>query len=192
MIYLASESVARKEILTATGLIFTPIPSQLDERRALLEYPNLSPKRTARTLAIKKATIISTEYPDDVIIGADQTLCCSDEVFHKPQSMAKASCQLKALRGKTHVLYTAVCIMKSSVLLWSTTTTSKLTMWNFSDKFIEEYLSVVGEDVLNTVGGYHLEGVGVRLFEKIHGDYFGIRGLPVIPVLNFLREKRLT
>jgi septum formation protein len=141
----------------------------------------------ALALAEAKAHQVSALEPDAVVIGSDQVLVCGGELFSKPMSVAAARRQLKALRGLTHALPTAVVLARAGEVLWSHIEEPELTMRDFSDAFLTAYLKEMGRSVTETVGGYKLEGLGGQLFDRIEGDYFSIIGLPLFPLLQALR-----
>ena len=134
---------------------------------------------------------MSQRDPDSLVIGADQLLASGAEWFDKPRDLGEAREQLLGLRGRTHVLATAVCVAQAGVPVWRATSVPELTMRRFSEEFLDEYLAAEGEALLGSVGAYRLEGRGVQLFSRIRGDYFAILGLPLIELLGFLRERRL-
>ena len=142
-------------------------------------------------LATEKARAVSERDPDSLVIGADQLLASGAVWFDKPRDLGEAREQLLGLRGRTHVLATAVCVAQNGVPVWRATSTPELTMRRFSEKFLDEYLAAEGEALLGSVGAYRLESRGIQLFSRIRGDYFAILGLPLLELLGFLRERRL-
>lgn len=187
---LASASVTRAMLLTASGLAFEAIAAHVDEaevkRSARAE--GLDAAETALLLAELKAQRLSRRYPDAVVIGCDQLLICGDDWFDKPTDVAAARVQLQALRGKTHTLVTAILCQRGDTRLWHHVATPKLHMRQFSDSFLEAYLAAEGDAVTSTVGGYRLEGVGVTLFDSIDGEHAAILGVPLLALLGFLRQ----
>jgi predicted house-cleaning NTP pyrophosphatase (Maf/HAM1 superfamily) len=143
----------------------------------------------ARLLARKKAESVAATLPGRLVLGADQTLARGTVRFSKPADRAEAAEQLRKLRGCTHELHSGLALVRDGKLLFDCADTARLTMRDFSDQFLEEYLDMAGRAALASVGGYQLEGVGVHLFERVEGDYFTILGLPLLPLLAFLREK---
>jgi septum formation protein len=125
------------------------------------------------------------------VIGADQMLACGQDVFDKPANRDQAREQLSDLRGREHQLLTAIVVAKGANIIWKHTDTPRLTMRDFSAEYLETYLDSIGESAMKSVGAYQLEGRGAQLFEKIEGDYFSILGLPLLPLLAFLREQGL-
>lgn len=189
-IVLASASRSRAALLAGAGLNVTIDPADIDEStlkeecltsQATVDY-------TAGLLARKKAEKISLQRPDAIVIGADQMLDCNGKWLDKPIDLEAAAQSLRLLRGTNHELVTCVSVMRGGHELWAHTERARLKMRSFSDEFLEDYLSRVGEDALLSVGAYQLEGLGAQLFENIDGDYFTILGLPLLPLLTFLRN----
>lgn len=141
----------------------------------------------ALTLADLKAQHISRRHPGAFVIGADQMLECNGVWFDKPPDMEHARGHLEALRGKKHELITAAVVVRAGARIWQHVDRAALTMRPFSDAFIDGYLETVGDEVCGTVGAYRLEGVGAQLFSRVDGDFFTILGLPLLPLLDFLR-----
>lgn len=185
---LASKSDVRGKILAAAGLRFEIRPAQIDERGEEAKAGNPDAVAAARLLACAKAKAVSDTRPGQIVLGADQTLARGTRRFSKPTDREVAVEQLRALRGRTHELNSAVALVRDGEVLFQTVDTARLTMRAFSDQFLEEYLDMAGGAALGSVGGYQLEGIGVHLFERVEGDYFTILGLPLLPVLAFLRQ----
>ena len=188
---LASASVARRKLLADAGVEFLVEPAHIDERglRAKLAADGADAGRCALALAEAKAVTVSSRHPDALIIGADQILVCENRWFDKPAHLGEARRQLMALRGRSHVLETAVCAVRNGERLWQAKSDPRLTMRWFRDGFLDDYLAVEGEAILGSVGAYRLEGRGVQLFEWIDGDYFAVLGLPLLELLRFLRGR---
>lgn len=186
---LASGSAARRHMLEAAGLEFTVDVPRVDEEgaKASLRAGGLKPRDQADALAELKALGVSRSRPD-FVIGADQMLAIGGDVFDKPKDLAEARDHLLRLRGQTHELITAAVVAREGAIIWRHIDTPKLRMRAFSDAFLEDYLARAGEPVLRSVGAYQLEGLGAQLFERVEGDYFSVLGLPLLPLLAFLRE----
>ncbi|HUE19699.1 MAG TPA: nucleoside triphosphate pyrophosphatase [Stellaceae bacterium] len=186
---LASASLARAKILAAAGLTVTVDPVNVDESavKDAFHAERRDASSCAIALAETKARRASLRHPGALVIGADQMLVCGGEWYDKPKDLAVARAQLQALRGKRHELPTAVAVLRDGAVLWHAVETPALTMRNVSDGFIDRYLTAMGEAALASVGAYALEGLGVNLMAKIEGDHFCILGLPLLPLLDFLR-----
>ncbi len=187
---LASGSTSRRSILEAAGVPFTGISSELDEDsiKETLLAEGADGATIAHTLAEAKAFAVSQRQPDAIVLGADQILVCGERIFSKAQDVAEARSTLEALRGRDHELVSATVLARNGVLLWVRTDVARLTMRVFSDAFLEEYIAAEMPDILNSVGCYRIEGRGALLFSSVKGEHFSIRGLPLIPVLEALRE----
>lgn len=192
-IILASQSQARSAILRNAGVQFTIQPAYIDERAVKLsaKEKQLSVEQCTQDLAIAKAMKISERFSDAYVIGADQIMICENRWFDKAESLVGAKQQLGFLRGKTHTLITAACVVKANVVLWQALSNPQLKMRRFSDEFIDDYLDKLGDEVLRSVGCYQLEGMGIQLFDEVDGDMFSIMGLPIIHLLHFLRAESL-
>jgi septum formation protein len=191
VIVLASGSPARRSLLANAGVAFTVEPAALDERaiEAPLMGRGASPAEIAVALADAKAAEVSRRLPEAVVIGADQTLDCDGHRGTKSETVGEARAQLQRLAGRAHQLHSAVAVARKGAIIWRHGDSARLTMRPLSTAAIDAYLSRVGEDVLRSVGVYQLEGEGIRLFERIEGDYFTILGLPLLPLLAYLRSQ---
>nr|WP_321461652.1 Maf-like protein [uncultured Cohaesibacter sp.] len=189
---LASKSQARAALLSNAGLSFHTDTAQIDERAAEqpLVQAGASPADIASLLAQVKASDVSDRNPGALVIGADQTLGFGERRFNKPQNDEAARRQLLDLAGHSHQLHSAVACVKDGEILWSHVSTATLTMRPLSAAEIGRYMARVGDQVRTSVGCYQLEGLGVQLFEKIDGDYFTILGLPLLPLLGYLRQEQ--
>lgn len=192
---LASGSRSRRQMLDAAGLTFDVTPADVDERaiRETLQADDsgIEPADVAEVLARAKAEAISRLRLEALVIGADQVLALDDEIFEKPADLAGARRHLQKLRGRTHQLHSAVVLAQGGEVVWANVDTGSLTMHAFSADFLENYLTLAGTVVCDSVGAYQLEGLGVQLFERIEGDYFTILGLPLLPLLAELRTRKI-
>lgn len=187
---LASASSTRKNLLANAGLTFEAESADVDERLLEQGMPeeDRSPSAVAMHLAMAKARSVSARYPGATVIGCDQTMSLGSSLFHKAADKMAAKATLSTLRGKSHHLNSAVCLVRDSEVMWSHVSVAAMRMRPFSDQFLESYLDRNGEKVLGSVGCYQLEGEGIQLFEAIDGDYFTILGLPLLPLLEELRK----
>ena len=190
-IVLASASASRAALLRAAGVSFAIVPSRVDETAVKTDLLQRSagPDAIARQLAELKARDVSSRI-EGLVIGADQTLDLGGLLYDKPRDLAESRERLAALRGRRHSLHAAVAVAARGDVVWSALDTASLTMRDFSDEFLDAYVVRQGEAVTSTTGAYLLEGEGVQLFESIEGDYFSILGLPLLPLLAFLREAK--
>jgi len=185
---LASKSDIRGKILAAAGLRFEIRPAQIDERAVEAAVQPMDAAAAARLLARAKAETVAATVPGRPVLGADQTLAHGAQRFTKPKDRVAAAEQLRALRGRTHELHSALALVRDGELLFQCVDTARLTMRDISDRFIEDYLDMAGDLALASVGAYQLEGIGVHLFDRVEGDYFTILGLPLLPLLAYLRS----
>jgi septum formation protein len=190
MVILASASPARQRLLAAAGLNFEVAPANANEEAAKAAYRagGFKPMAQAEALAELKALSISSRR-EGWVIGADQMLALDGRPFDKPADIAQAREQLRMLRGRTHELLTAIVVSRGEKIVWRHVAAPRLTVRNFSDAFLDDYLQSVGQGALTSVGAYQLEGLGAQLFERVEGDYFSVLGLPLLPLLGFLREQ---
>ncbi len=186
---LASTSRIRGELLSKAGITFDAVVPDVDETVLKRQSPGLTPGDLALKLAAAKAVSVTNRYPAALVIGADQVLNLNGRAFDKPDSIETARRQLSDLRGHRHVLETALCCAQDGKVVWQHLGQAGLIMRDFSEQFLTDYLRAVGSDVTTSVGGYKLEGRGAQLFDRIEGDYFTILGLPLLPLLDFLRRK---
>jgi septum formation protein len=187
---LASASTSRHGLLTGAGLVFEARPAAVDEEQIKLaaQAEGLPAGEAALLLAAAKAERIARRDPDALVIGCDQLLVCEDRWFDKPPDIAGAAEHLRALSGRVHVLETAVVAWRGGRQIWQHLERPRLTMRPLSEAFIAAYLALDGAAVLGSVGAYRLEGPGVHLFNRIEGEHSAILGLPLLPLLGFLRQ----
>jgi septum formation protein len=188
---LASRSASRQMLLRNAGIPFEAVPADIDERERQEGSGLTDPGKIAELLAQSKALHVADHFHLRWILGADQTLSLGNKLFSKPAGRKDAFKQLKQLAGQTHELHSALAIVRHEDVVWRSVTVARLKMRPLSDEQIENYLDVAGDKVTSSVGAYQLEGVGVHLFEKIEGDHFTILGLPLLPLLDFLRSQGL-
>ncbi|MBZ0229016.1 MAG: Maf family protein [Bauldia sp.] len=190
-IILASQSPVRSALLRAAGVTFDAIPSRIDERavEAPLIKARKSPAEIALALAEAKAIGIGKADRAAFVVGADQTLELNGERFVKPETMDEARGQLVKLSARTHVLHSGVVGVHRGSVAWRHLDSAELTMRGLSLGEIGAYLAGIGDAALLSVGAYQIEGPGIQLFERIEGDYFTILGLPMLPLLKWLRDE---
>jgi septum formation protein len=187
---LASASASRRALLAAAGLNFTIQPADIDETavKRAARAEGCCAREAALRLAAAKAHRVAQDNPDTLVSGADQILVCDDAWFDKPADVVAAREQLRALRGRSHVLATAVVCQVGQRQVWHHAAEPRLAMRDFSDDFLDAYLAEEGEDVTSTVGSYRLEGRGVHLFAEIDGEHSAVLGLPLLALLDYLRQ----
>jgi septum formation protein len=183
---LASASTSRARVLRDAGVPFVVEPACVDEDT--VKASGADGATVAAALAELKALRVSASHPADLVLGADQVLVCEDKLLSKAETLSDAAAQLKFLRGKPHMLISALALAQGSAVIWRHTDEARLRVRDFSDAFLDSYLSTEGETVLGSVGCYRLEGPGAQLFDSIEGGYFSILGLPLLPLLAILRE----
>lgn len=193
VLVLASASRARADLLKKAGIAFVQDPAGIDESLIKDDFKRRrrTAAETARALARAKAKDVAKRRPGDIVLGADQILSCDGNWFDKPADMVLAKAQLYGLRGRSHDLETAACVVRGSRVLWEHHETPRLTVRPFGSPFIEAYLRREGKRILASVGAYRLEGPGLQLFSKVEGDHFTIQGLPLLALLQFLRWQGL-
>lgn len=188
---LASKSAARRALLDAAGLPFDALAVDVDERalEADAVAQGATPANVAAVLARAKALAGSSLRSGRLVIGADQTLALGLEAFHKPADRAGAAEQLRRLSGRTHALHAALAVARDGAVLFEAVETAFLTLRPLDERALAAYLAAAGDAVLTSVGGYQLEGLGIHLFERIEGEHAVILGLPLLPLLDFLRRQ---
>lgn len=190
-IVLASASRVRRALLEDAGVEVTVDAAAIDEAaiKESLAARGATPAAMAETLAELKAQRVSPRYPGRIVIGADQILECDGALFDKPADLATARVQLQRLRGRKHRLLSSAVALRDGARLWHHTGEAVLTMRDFSDRFLDEYLGIVGSKACESVGAYQLERHGGQLFSAVEGDYFTVLGLPLLALLGFLRAQ---
>jgi septum formation protein len=188
-VILASASASRQHMLRAAAVPFRVDPPSIDEDRVKRSMPSATPSDVAAALARAKALNVAVRHPEALVIGSDQVLTCDGRSFDKPRDRAEAKQHLVALRDRPHVLTSAVAVVGGDSCLWSHVDEARLTMRPFSETFLDGYLDRAGDAVLSSVGAYQIEGLGAQLFDRIEGDVFTIMGMPLLPLLAFLRSQ---
>jgi septum formation protein len=187
---LASKSASRRALMSGAGLQYEAVAADIDERatEASLASRYAKPPEIAVELAKAKARWVSERNPDAYVIGSDQVLSLETRLFHKPLTMGEAADHIRAMSGKTHHLNCGVAVAFRGEVIWSDVSIAAMTMRPISPAFLQTYLDMAGESILQSVGAYQFEGPGIQLFEKIEGDFFTILGLPMLKLLAGLRE----
>lgn len=187
-ILLASRSKARVNMLESCGLEFESIPADIDEDAITQSMQGAAPKDIALKLASEKALKISNQHPDALVIGSDQVLECEGQLFSKSADIEEAKDKLRLLSGKDHHLISGVAVVKNGAVLWQDHDQAALTMHDLTEDDITRYTEQAGEALTRAVGGYELESHGAWLFKAVEGDYFTVLGMPLLKLLNHLRE----
>lgn len=189
MIILASESASRRAMLAAAGVTFEAVPARIDEAGVTAEMLGRPVRDVADRLAELKAVKVSLRHRGEFVLGSDSMLEVErGRWLDKPGSLEGLRVQLRELRGRSHRLVSAAVVARDGQPLWRHVEVATLSVRDFSEAWLEEYVAACGMDVLSSVGGYHLEGLGVQLFTRVEGDQFTVRGLPLLAVLGWLRE----
>jgi septum formation protein len=190
-VVLASASPTRAHLLRAAGVPFEQRPAAVDEAslKEALRAEGVSAGDAAVALAELKAQRVASQMPDAIVLGADQILTCEERWFDKPQDRAEAQAQLGALAGRWHELATAVVAFRGGARVWHHLAVPRLWLRDPSPEFLQDYLDALGETALTSVGAYQIEGVGAQLLARIQGDHFAVLGLPLLTLLEFLREQ---
>jgi septum formation protein len=186
---LASKSQSRRALLESAGIPLEISPADVDERAIEARAGHSDAGEVAAVLARAKAQAVAAQNPGRLVLGADQTLALGMRRFSKPVDRAAARDQIKSLRGNSHHLHSAFALARDGTLVFEHREAAQLTMRLFSDDFLERYLDAAGDAVTASVGAYQVEGSGIHLFERIEGSHFTILGLPLLPLLDFLRRE---
>ena len=188
---LASQSSARKMLLKNAGLEFEAVTAYIDERGLQAASGLSNPREIGLLLAREKAKAVSAHRSGSYVIGADQTLALGERLFNKPAGRVQALAQLRDLAGNSHELNSAVAVAHDGKVVFENVSVARMTMRAMTEAELSAYLDAAGDAATTSVGAYQLEGLGIHLFERIEGDHFTILGLPLLPLLAFLRRERL-
>jgi septum formation protein len=186
---LASKSAIRRSMIESAGIPVEVRPADVDERALEARAGVGHPGEVAQLLAREKARVVSALAGRRFVVGADQTLALGERRFTKPTDRLSARDQLRALAGRSHELHAAVAVARDGRVVFSHVDVARLTMRTLSERFLDFYLDAAGPAVMQSVGGYQIERLGVQLFDRIEGDHFTILGLPLFALLGFLRRE---
>jgi septum formation protein len=186
---LASQSKVRRALLEAAGIAVEVRPANIDERAIEAGAPTKELGAVAALLAREKALRVAAELPGRLVVGADQILALGSRRLDKPPDRAAARIQLLTLAGRTHELHAGVAVARGREILFGHVGVARLAMRPLTDTFLDRYLDAAGPDVIASVGAYQVEGIGIQLFERIDGDQFTVMGLPLLPLLAYLRAE---
>ncbi len=190
---LASQSQSRRAMLDGVGLLYDAMPARIDEMAISesMASAGAKPRDIADSLAEAKAIKLSRKFPLSLVIGSDQILVGPDGgLIEKADSIDEAMAVLKTLSGKTHQLISAAVICESGKPVWRAIETAKMTMRPLSDNFIKDYTERYYDAIQYCVGCYRIEAEGAQLFAKIEGSHFAIQGMPLLPILDYLRIRQ--
>lgn len=191
---LASASPSRRALMQAAGLRFEAIAAAVDEAsiKESAQAEGMPPRDAAVLLADAKARAIARKHPDALVIGSDQLMVCQGAWFDKPRDMAQAASHLRSLSGRRHELVNGTVAWRGGQRIWQNAAVATLTVRSLTEDFIASYLHAEGDALLATVGAYRMEGLGIHLFTAVEGEHSTILGLPMLPLLAFLRQHRVT
>lgn len=187
LLTVASGSQVRSSILTSAGIAHERVPASISERALEAELGPVSAITLASALARAKAADVA-RHRKGLVLGADQTLALDGELLHKAENLSAARAQLMKMRGKAHELHSALCLCRDGIPVFEYVSTARLYVREFGEVFLDNYLAQAGETLLSSVGCYQIEGLGIQLFDQIEGDQFTIMGLPIVPLLQYLRR----
>lgn len=181
---LASRSAPRRLLLENAGIPILPESHVIDERAYGAGW---SGARISRGLAVLKAVDVSKRFPDQYVLGADQTMAIGSDVFSKPASIEEAAGHLRLMSGRSHILVSSGAVARNGAVLFQASDRARMDVRVLSDDFIGNYLAAAGAGILDCVGAYEAEGAGIHLFDRVHGDYATILGLPLMKLLAYFR-----
>lgn len=186
---LASRSAGRRQVLAQAGVPFESRPAEVDERGIESRLGPIGADAVALALARAKARAVAARAPGRLVLGADQVASCEERMFGKPETLEKAAELLRFLSGRRHRLHSAIALVRDGAVLFESVAHADLTMRPLTDGFIAAYLAAMGETALSSAGAYQVEGLGAQLFADVAGDHWTIMGLPILPLLDFLRRE---
>lgn len=185
---LASKSASRRAMLDAAGVAYENIPADIDERAVEAGLEGAAPGEIAEALAVAKAAAVAQHHPQAFVLGSDSLVVAGGRRFDKPKTREEAAEHLRFFSGKVMELHSAAALVKDGGCEWSHASIARLQVRELSDEFIAHYLDLEWPAISHTVGAFRIEGPGVQLFEAIEGDQFTVLGMPLLPLLDALRE----
>jgi septum formation protein len=187
---LASRSASRRAMLDAAGVGYEAVPADVDESgiKAKLNSEGQDARGIARALATAKALHVSKAYPGRWVLGSDSIVSVGDQMFDKPESRDDAALHLRRFSGQLMVLDSAAVLVRDGAVVDWTSDDARLEVRQLSEDFIESYLATEWPAIAGCVGCFRVEGLGVQLFDRITGSHFTVLGMPLLPVLDFLRR----
>ena len=186
---LASKSASRRAMLDAAGVAYDSIPADIDERAVEAGLAGAAPSEVAEAIAVAKAAAVASLHPQALVLGSDSLVVAGGRRFDKPRSAEEAAEHLRFFSGKVMELHSAAALVRDGGCEWSNTSIARLHVRALSDEFIAHYLSLEWPAISHTVGAFRIEGPGVQLFSAIEGDQFTVLGMPLLPLLEALREE---
>lgn len=186
---LASKSASRRAMLDAAGVAYHSIPADLDERAVEQGLAGAAPAEVAEALAVAKAAAVAALHPQALVMGSDSLVVAQGRRFDKPRTIEEAGEHLRFFSGKVMELHSAAALVKDGGCAWSHASIARLHVRDLSDEFIAHYLALEWPAISHTVGAFRIEGPGVQLFSAIEGDQFTVLGMPLLPLLEALREE---
>ena len=186
---LASNSLTRQMLLHEAGIPFIVQAADIDERKIERDLNSHDADQIAQTLAQTKALCVSKIFKDRLVLGADQVASCEGQIFGKAENIAKARDLLLFLSGRCHRLHSALCLARNDKIIFQTLAYADLYVRHISSDFIDLYVEEMGDKILSSAGGYQVEALGAQLFSSIEGDHWTIMGLPILPLLEALRNE---
>ncbi|MCZ8368685.1 MAG: Maf family protein [Porphyrobacter sp.] len=186
---LASKSASRRAMLDAAGVAYESVPADIDERAVEAGIAGASPPEVAEALAVAKAAAVAALHPKALVLGSDSLVVCKGRRFDKPRSRDEAGEHLRFFSGAVMELHSAAALVKNGGCEWSHASVARLHVRDLSGEFISHYLNFEWPAIGHTVGAFRIEGPGVQLFSDIEGDQFTVLGMPLLPLLEALREQ---
>ena len=189
MIVLASKSASRRAMLDAAGVSYESIPADIDERALEQGIAGCAPGEIAEALSVAKADAVARLNPGRLVVGSDSLVVCDGQRIDKPNSRENAAEHLRFFSGKVMELHSAAALVRDDTCVWSTQSLARLHVRELSDAFIEYYLEAEWPEIGHCAGAFRIEAMGPQLFDQIEGDQFTVLGMPLLQVLEALRDE---